>query len=75
MASIIYGHDGMLTYMGTCIQCHSTVTLERVPVTEYATWRKGAPVEWAFSTLTADEREFLIAGVCGPCFDSSHSEE
>ena len=34
------------------------------------TWLAGAHIQRAYKSLTADERELLISGTCGPCFDS-----
>lgn len=73
MASIIYAHDGTLTYMSSCKLCRATVTIENVPATGYANWRKGISIQEAFPSLTADEREFFLSQICGPCYDSEFS--
>lgn len=32
-------------------------------------WRGSLPIQDALPYLTAGERELLISGTCGPCFD------
>jgi len=36
---------------------------------QIANWRNGALIQRAMPNLTADERELLISGYCGTCFD------
>jgi hypothetical protein len=40
-----------------------------VLVSDHKIWEGGAFVQNAFPYLTADEREILITGICGPCYD------
>lgn len=51
-----------------CIECKIpqavTVTSE-----EMYKWQHGALVQHAFPNITIDQREFLISGMCGKCFD------
>lgn len=35
----------------------------------YAAWRAGTHVQDAFPDMTADQREVLISGTHGPCWD------
>jgi hypothetical protein len=46
-----------------------------VNVDDYNQWQGGKLVQDAFPYLSADEREILISGTCGPCFDAMFSEE
>ena len=32
-------------------------------------WKTGSHIQVAMPYLTADERELLISGICGKCFD------
>ena len=52
-----------------CDICHIeyelTVTEESVD-----NYRKGMLIQDAFPYLTPDERELLISGICGKCFDN-----
>jgi hypothetical protein len=51
-----------------CRQCKQDV---EVPATEdqIKRWRAGELIQRAMPNLTADEREILISGICGTCFD------
>ena len=39
-----------------------------VNVDDYTSWENGELIQNAMPYLTADEREVLISGICGPCF-------
>lgn len=51
-----------------CRECCKTVKMSVDPegVRQY---NEGEKVQDAFPYLTADEREILISGICGECFD------
>ena len=53
------------------VQCHRCKQDVEVPATEQqlANWRAGELIQRAMPNLTADEREILISGYCGKCFD------
>lgn len=36
---------------------------------DYVRWQAGAKIQDVMSYLSADERELLISGICGKCFD------
>jgi hypothetical protein len=40
-----------------------------VPEEQYKEWKKGAYVQSAFPELSASQREQLISGTCGPCWE------
>lgn len=42
---------------------------------QFDAWKQGALIQDAFPDLGDDERELLISGVCGKCFDSMFEEE
>ena len=46
-----------------------------VDVDDYTSWENGELIQTALPYLTADEREVLISGMCGPCFDNVWGEE
>ena len=63
------------THMVECWKCLETYTIE-VSAEGYAEWQGGELIQEALSELSAGERELLISGTCGPCFDEmfgSHS--
>lgn len=37
---------------------------------DYARWQAGAKIQNVMPYLSADERELLISGICGKCFDA-----
>jgi hypothetical protein len=52
----------------TCQQC-SEVHVVEVVFKDWSDWRSGKLAQDAFPYLSADERELLISGVCGKCFE------
>lgn len=53
----------------TCLECGEDVTIV-VEATDWELWYLGATlVQDTFPYLTADQREILISGICGKCFD------
>ena len=57
-----------------CPICGSHDAIE-VPVSQYMDWQMGSLIQHAFPQLTATEREQIITGICGPCWDTSFGEE
>lgn len=58
-----------------CILCGHTV---RIPVDygDVVAWRASSDyVQDRFPELSANEREFLISGICGVCFDFNFPED
>jgi len=53
----------------TCRQCGTTA---QIPVLgpDYDRWQNGELIQNAMPYLSADDREVLISGVCGTCFDN-----
>ena len=52
----------------TCRQCKVSVEMS-VNRQDVADWREGKYIQDAMPYLSADERELLISGICGSCFD------
>jgi hypothetical protein len=58
----------------TCRLCH-TKHVVIVPAAGYLKWAKGqAKIQDALPGLTDDERELLVSGICGQCFDKMFAE-
>jgi len=55
----------------TCPFCHKDKVIE-VDSTEYFKWRQGKIYEQDMS-LTVDEREALITGICPECWEKTFS--
>jgi hypothetical protein len=51
-----------------CTCCKREVVIE-VSALAFDNWNAGALAQDALRELTDDEREILISGICGTCFD------
>ena len=51
------------------------VTEISVEVNDYIDWQCGKLVQDAFPYLKTQEREMLISGICGKCWDNMFEEE
>jgi hypothetical protein len=58
----------------TCRVCKEVKKLT-VSKAGYENWKDGIFIQEALPELSADDRELLISGVCGKCFDEMFSEE
>jgi len=52
-----------------CIQCKETQHIT-TKTEDLDSWENGELIQNAMPYLTADEREVLISGICGTCFDN-----
>ena len=62
----------MTTLWATCNKCKDQVEMS-VNKDDYTSWENGELIQNAMPYLTADEREVLISGICGPCFGGLYS--
>lgn len=51
-----------------CVICQDVIKLT-VKAKDYSDWQGGKHIQHAFPYINAGERELLISGICGPCFD------
>ncbi len=58
----------------TCNQCSITKELTML-ADEYRRWQKGELLQRVVPHMPIDDRELLISGTCGPCFDKLFKEE
>ena len=63
-----------IMYEVKCRDCGITFHLD-VLDTDITKYRAGAYVQVAFPYLTSAERELLISGTCGTCFDKMFPED
>ncbi len=56
-----------------CRQCNTDVDIA-VMEGDFEKWQMGELIQDAMPYLTPDEREILISGTCGPCFDKMFGE-
>ena len=57
------------TTVVNCIQCGEAQHIE-ARTADLDSWIGGELIQNAMPYLSADEREILISGVCGTCFDN-----
>jgi len=57
-----------------CMMCGKVVAVD-CPDAGFAAWQAGELVQVAMPSLSADDREILISGICGPCFDNMFPDE
>lgn len=61
--------DTILVKCKPCCMCGNQAVLE-VNREAFEAWRNGSKfVQDAFPDMPADQREQLISGTCGPCYD------
>jgi len=65
----------MTTIQKTCRVCKKPQTIVVADTYAYERWRAGHGYVQDIPGLTPDEREMLLSGCCGPCFDSMFPEE
>lgn len=63
----------MHVFNTTCPICCESDTIE-VPVHQYMDWQMGGLIQHVMPQLTATQREQIISGICGPCWDRSFGE-
>lgn len=56
------------TRVCTCIKCNKKHTLT-AKQHQWDSWKAGELVQNAFPNFTSSQRELLISGICGDCFD------
>ena len=58
-----------------CVMCHIKHNVI-VPIAGYHKWATGqAKIQDALPGLSADERELLMSGICGECFNKMFKED
>lgn len=70
-------HDfptAVVTVQTVCPVCR-TPRAVTVPKDGYARWKDGVLIQKAMPSLTDDEREALMTGICDPCWNSTFNED
>ena len=62
------GHQPCDMIQATCRQCKESVEMS-VNRQDMVDWQGGKHIQHAMPYLSADQRELLISGTCGTCFD------
>lgn len=63
-----YRNEGHTCLTKTCNMCHTQHEIW-VEDDDYKAWENGKMCQDAFPYLDAGQREILISGTCGRCFD------
>lgn len=65
--------SGKVEVRGPCYSCHEPmgVTVESAGLRDF---KNGNFAQDCFPGLSADQREFLISGICGKCWDEMFKE-
>ena len=65
---LIHETDDKVVFFRTCRMCKEKheITVSRE---EYNAYKQGELIQYAFPKLNADDRELLISGICGKCYD------
>lgn len=61
-------------FKGKCIMCGELKTVE-IPGPELYRYRQGALIQDALKSVSSGDREFLMTGICAPCFDETFKED
>jgi ribosomal protein S27AE len=74
-AALRENEDGTLTLTTrACPKCRESTQLV-VAEDAYNAWRGGELIQRAFPEMSRVDRERLISGYCGPCFDEVFAED
>jgi ribosomal protein L40E len=57
-----------------CIKC-SVVHTIFVEDKDFIAWKSGKLIQDVMPYLSADEREILISGICGKCYDKLYEQD
>lgn len=63
-----------VTVCCTCSMCKQRKDIT-ISAEAYRRWQKGELIQRVMPELSADDRELLISGICGPCFDKLFKED
>ena len=66
--------EGQINVSGPCYFCRGPHTVT-VNAADLAAFKAGGYAQQCFPYLSADDREFLISGICGECWKKSFAED
>lgn len=66
--------DGTVAVSGPCYSCGKKQSVQ-VDSVAFEKFKSGRFVQDCFPSLPADEREFLISGICSTCWDDMFPSE
>lgn len=59
----------------TCPKCKKVMVIEKVELAKLRAWDEGELIQHVFPTWTLEERELLISGYCGGCWDELFADD
>lgn len=74
---MIIPHTEPIVYYRIQTECRVCKMQKELKVSKkaYEDWKNGQLIQIAFPDLSADDRELLMSGICGKCFDKMFEEE
>lgn len=63
-----------IMYTIQCRVCKEYIQISATP-SQVQAWKEGLLIQKAMPNVPADERELLISGICGSCFDEMFQED
>lgn len=71
---ILAQHGEKYYVVATCNVCYQQEHFNLL-INLWNRWQGGELIQRCFPQLTPDEREILISGICGDCFDKMFKED
>lgn len=68
------GSDSHSNFKIHCSQCNQDFVL-RIEDKGFQDWIRGAHIQDALASLDSNQRELLISGTCGKCFDAMFGDQ
>lgn len=65
---VAFNKSEVVELVTSCVSCGAEKKIV-VDMADYDDWRAGGLIQNCFPYLSADDREILITGLCGKCFD------
>lgn len=53
----------------SCTDCKKVITL-KFTLAQFLEWQEGVVIQQCMPHLSANEREIIISGICGSCYDA-----
>ena len=69
----VFVTEPMQEIVATCVRCGDGTLINAV-VSDLIKWKNGELIQNVMPYLNEDERELLISGTCGKCFDKIFSD-
>jgi hypothetical protein len=64
----------MILLTRTCLECGEVKNIS-CDVAAVKRWQEGQNIQTAMPEVSEDDRELLISGICGKCFDALFADD